>query len=518
MQIIRSTGDPTNPSPTIRIRGAGSLSASTTPLIVVDGAPYSGAISDINPNDVESMSILKDAAASAIYGHRGANGVIIITTKKGQTGSATVKLDARFGSNSRLIPQYDVIDDPGQYYETFYKLLYGQYYYSGHSDADSHAYANKYLFDQLNGGLGYQVFTVPEGQNLVGTNFRLNPNATLGYTDGEYYYTPDDWYKEVFHNSFRQEYNLSVSGAANNFNYYASLGYLDDGGIINNSDYKRYTARINTDYQVKPWMKFQTNVSYSLSNSQTNNYNGSWGSSGNLFYITNNMGAIYPLYVRNADGSLKTENGRQIYDSNQTNFMRPSVVGNAVRDNEYNSNKTYTDIFMGQYGATVTPIEGLDLTANLAATSINRRQNALYSVFASGAASDGGVDVNHSRTFSINQQYMANWNKTFNDVHNLGILVGYEQYKYKYSYLEGYNDHLYDPYIGELDNAKGMDQKSVGSYTDNKMNEGFFGRLQYDYNNKYFFNASVRLVFWGIHFLLSFVIGFIGLGSQLLQV
>ena len=188
VQIVSSTGDPTSSSPTIRIRGVGSLSASNSPLIVVDGAPYSGSISDINPNDVESMSVLKDASASAIYGHRGANGVILITTKKGQAGQAMVKLDARFGSNSRLIPQYDVISDPGQYYETYYKLMYGQYYYSGHTVAESYAYADKYLYDNLNGGLGYQVYTLPEGEKLVGTNFKLNPNAKLGYSDGEYFY------------------------------------------------------------------------------------------------------------------------------------------------------------------------------------------------------------------------------------------------------------------------------------------------------------------------------------------
>ena len=186
VQVTSASGDPTGGTPTIRIRGIGSISASNTPLYIVDGVPYDGAISDINPQDVESMSVLKDAAASAIYGHRGANGVVIITTKKGKSGDATVKFDGRWGVNSRLIPQYDVIKDPGQYYETFYQRLYNKYYYSGHTVAESYAYANKYLLDEANGGLGYLVYTLPEGQNLVGTNFKLNPNAKLGYYDGTY--------------------------------------------------------------------------------------------------------------------------------------------------------------------------------------------------------------------------------------------------------------------------------------------------------------------------------------------
>ena len=163
VQVISSSGDPTSNAATIRIRGVGSMSASSAPLIVVDGTPYEGAISDINPNDVESMSVLKDASASAIYGHRGANGVILITTKKGK-GDAQIKFDARFGSNSRLIPQYDVISDPGQYYTTFYTMLYNKYFYAGHTEAESHAFANKTLFNEKDGGLGYQVFTIPAGE------------------------------------------------------------------------------------------------------------------------------------------------------------------------------------------------------------------------------------------------------------------------------------------------------------------------------------------------------------------
>ena len=493
VQIVSSTGDPTSSSPTIRIRGVGSLSASNSPLIVVDGAPYSGSISDINPNDVESMSVLKDASASAIYGHRGANGVILITTKKGQAGQATVKLDARFGSNSRLIPNYDVITDPGQYYETYYKLMYGQYYYSGHTVAESYAYADKYLYDNLNGGLGYQVYTVPEGEKLIGTNFKLNPNAKLGYSDGEYYYQPDDWYNEVYHNSFRQEYNLSVSGAANNFNYYASLGYLDDGGIVNNSGYKRYTARINTDYQIRPWIKFQTNVSYSLSNSQSNGYNGSWGSSGNLFYITNMIGPIYPLYVRNADGSLKVENGRQIYDSNNTNFTRPNFVGNAVRDNEYNSFLSIADVLVGKFGAVITPVKNLTLQINASIYDDNTRSNTLYSMFGGASGTEGATSVTHSRYFTLNQQYLAEYKSDFGgSLHNIDVLAGYEQYNYSRTYLNGYNDHLFNPLVGELDNADGKASMSNSSYKNFYMTEGFLGRAQYDYDGRYFASASFR--------------------------
>ena len=127
VQFVSTTGDPASSSQSIRIRGIGSMSASSQPLIVVDGMPYQGSMSDINPNDIESMSVLKDASASAIYGARGANGVILITTKKGSVGNMpNLRFDAKFGSNQRLVPNYDVITDPAQYYETYFKLLYNK--------------------------------------------------------------------------------------------------------------------------------------------------------------------------------------------------------------------------------------------------------------------------------------------------------------------------------------------------------------------------------------------------------
>ena len=493
VQVISSSGDPTSNSSSIRIRGIGSMSASSAPLIVVDGAPYDGSISDINPNDVESMSVLKDASASAIYGHRGANGVVIITTKKGKSGDATVKFDARLGVNSRLIPQYDVISDPGQYYETMYTQLYNNYFYSGHSAEESYAYADKYLFDEKNGGLGYQVFTVPEGEKLIGTNFKLNPNAKLGYTDGEYFYTPDDWYDEVFHNSLRQEYNVSVSGANDKFSYYASGSYLNDGGVVVNSGYQRFTGRINTEYQVKKWFKVISDLSYTYSDSKVANYSSTFGSSGNIFYITNNIGPIYPLYVRNADGTIKKENGRTIYDSNNTNFIRPNFVGNAVRDNEQDRNQTYGDNLNGKFGAIFTPVKGLSISANVSFMANNQRTNDLGSPYGGGAGSDGYAYVEHDRVFTVNQQYLAEYKNTFADKHNIDVLAGYEQYVLKSQVLYGQNDHLFNPLVGELSNADGEpESKIVKSYTNTYMTKGFLARAQYDFDGKYFVSGSYR--------------------------
>ena len=493
VQVISSSGDPASSGATIRIRGIGSMSASNAPLYIVDGMPYDGAISEINPNDVESMSVLKDAAASAIYGARGANGVVLITTKRARGQDAVIKFDAKWGSNSRLIPQYDVISDPAQYYETHYRMMYNSQIYAGKSADEAYAYADATLFDQNNGGLGYQVFTVPEGEKFIGKDFKLNPKATLGYTDGEYYYIPDDWYKETFHNSFRQEYNFSVSGSKDKFSYYGSVGYLDDGGIVNNSDFKRYTARVNADYQAKKWLKMSTNISYTHTDSQTASYTDTFGSSANVFYITNNIGPIYPLYVRDAQGNIMYENGMKVYDANQTNFIRPNIVGNAVRDNEVNRKRNYSDMVSGKFGLTATPVKGLSLTGNVGLMNENSRYNALYSQFGGASSTDGQAYVSHDRYFAVNTQLLAEYKTDFGGtLHNLEALAGYELYKLKIQSLEGQNDHLYDPFIGELGNADGTKSKKTSSFTSDYVTQGFLARLQYNYGEKYFISGSYR--------------------------
>ena len=494
VQIISSSGDPASGGGTIRIRGIGSMSASNAPLYIVDGMPYDGSIADINPADVESMSVLKDASASAIYGARGANGVVLITTKRASGSSeAKIRFDARWGSNSRLIPQYDVITDPAQYYETHYRMMYNSQVYAGKSPSEAYAYADANLFNHNNGGLGYQVYTIPAGEKFIGEDFKLNPSAVLGYSDGEYYYIPDDWYGLTFGNSFRQEYNLSVSGAKDKLNYYGSIGYLNDGGIVSNSGYQRYTARINVDYQAKSWMKVTSSMSYAHSDSQTASYSSTYGSSSNVFYVTNMMGPIYPLYVRDATGQIMMENGMKVYDSNQTNFIRPAFVGNAVRDNEVNRRKTYTDFITGKWGVTLTPVQGLSLTANVGLTNDNSRYNALYSRFGSQSATDGLAYVSHDRTFAVNNQYLAEYKTDFGGSgHNLNVLAGYELYKLKEQFLEGQNDHLFNPLVGELGNADGVSSRQTSSYTADYMTQGFLARVQYEYGNKYFASASYR--------------------------
>ena len=229
VQLTTTNGGPSSTS-SIKIRGFSSLNAGNDPLIIIDGAPYSGDLGNLNPSDVESMTVLKDAASNALYGARGANGVIIITTKQAKKGGdAVITFDAKWGANTRAMQQYDVITDPAQYYEMQYGALERYYESQGYSANDAWIKANNNLTgDMANGGLGYNIWTVPDGQMLIGSDGKLNPNATLGrvvnYKGEDYLIYPDDWEDVGTRTGFRQEYNLTVSGGNEKSSFYSSVG------------------------------------------------------------------------------------------------------------------------------------------------------------------------------------------------------------------------------------------------------------------------------------------------------
>ena len=318
LQLRGGSGAPGASQGSMNIRGVASMYAGTDPLIIVDGAPYNSSLSNIAQSDIESISVLKDAASAALYGARGAAGVIIITTKKGSAHKAEVKFDAKWGSNSRAIQDYDVITDPGQYYEAYYMGLYNRNFYGlGQSAADANLNANNTMLNQL----VYNVYTVPEGQNLIGMNGKLNPNATLGraydYNGTTYYLTPDDWTDLAYKNALRQEYNVSVNGGTEKGNFYASLGYLNEDGVIDYSGYERITARLRAEQQLTKWLKVGANVNFNHSTQKSNpNLDGSAGAA-NIMYFTSMMAPIYPAFVRvmDAEGNVsikQSENGNEM--------------------------------------------------------------------------------------------------------------------------------------------------------------------------------------------------------------
>ena len=347
------------------------------------------------------MTVLKDAAAAALYGARGANGVILVTTKKGKSGDTQISLDARWGVNSRLVKNYDVLQNANTYMETAYSALYNGYLYnSGYTAERAYQLANADLFPKL----GYQVYTIPDGQYLIGRNGKLNPYATLGYSDGDYYYTPDNWSDEMFQSNLRQEYNLSVSGGSDKLSYYLSASYLNDEGIIENSGFERISTRMNVDYQAKKWLKLGVNLSYSnvTSRSPGDQDTDAATSSGNAFFVGNFIAPIYPMYVRNADGSFQynANTGYHVYDygdGSSTNFTRNFMsMSNPMSGFLYDTEKYLMDILNGKWYAKIDIIDGLSLTASLGLHIDNTRQHSVGNKYYGQSASYGGSVMQYS--------------------------------------------------------------------------------------------------------------------------
>ncbi len=492
VQITSSNGQPGS-SPKIRIRGTGSINAVDDPLYVVDGMPFDGDISSINPADIENMSVLKDAAAAALYGARGANGVILVTTKRGTTGPARVSFDAKWGSNDRQIGKYDVMESANQYMETLYRAKYNAALYNlGYSPANAHAYANSELFPSL----GYQMYSLNGAPGLIGLDGKVDPRATLGYSDGANYYTPDDWTAGMIQNQMRQEYNLSVSGAADKFNYFFSVGYLEDGGIVENSGFNRLSTRLNVEYQAKKWLKVGASLAYTNSDSRYPGEQTNTASSANAFYMANEIAPVYPMYIRDAEGKIMTDaaTGRPVYDYGDGKYSAGTrnwmSMSNPMSDLLYNTEEYKMDIFNGKWFAEIAPVKGLKLTASFGTHIDNTRYHNIGNASYGQSASYGGTAYqDQSRVFSFNQQYLANYNVAFGDNH-FDLTAGYEAYNYNSENVYASGQNLYKPGDFTINNT--IDQKRGGGSYGEYATRGFFGRLNYDYAEKYYVSASYR--------------------------
>lgn len=502
LQLTSNSGAPGATS-SIKIRGFSSLNAGNDPLIIVDGAPYSGDLSNLNPNDVESMTVLKDAASNALYGARGANGVIMITTKQAarKGGDAVITFDAKYGANTRALQHYDVITNPAQYYEMHYGALSRYHMNLGLSPEASWIKSNENLFgDQGNGGLGYNVYTYPEGQMLIGLNGKLNPEATLGrienYRGKDYLLLPDDWEKAGTRTGMRQEYNLSVSGSDTKTTFFASLGYLNNEGITKASDMERLTTRLRADYQAKEWLKVGGNISYARFDHNSLSNNGSSTSSGNIWAFTSQMPPIYPAYLRNPDGSIMVDgDGFEMMDyGNGTNAgrSRPFISdANPIMDSFLNTVNAEGNAFSSNGFANITFMPGLTLTINGTQNLDETRTTYVYNPYYGQFDTTGGtVSKSHSRTYDVNYQQLLNYS-TYFGLHNFEALLGHEYFNSTYAYLYADKSKMFSQSNKELGGAI-QDGQSAYSYKTRYNSEGYFTRLQYNYDNRIFASASYR--------------------------
>ena len=498
LQLRGGTGQPGDTQGKINIRGIASMYASTDPLIIVDGAPYSASLSNIPTEDIESVSILKDAASAALYGARGAAGVIIVTTKKGSNKEAKINVDMKWGSNSRAIPDYDVIKDPGQYYEAYYAQLYNRNFYGrGQSAEQANLNANKTMLSDLR----YNVFTYPDNEQLIGLDGKINPHATLGRvvtgTDGKkYLMTPDDWANTLYNKSLRQEYNVSANGGTDRSTYYTSVGYLKDDGIIQQSGYERLTARLKADYQAKKWLKLGTNVGFVTSNqTQSSGLSSTSTLANNPFVFTSTLAPIYPLFIRDENGNImKDDLGNDLYDfgsSSKFGIVRPvldnnnpmaELALNRVTANGHQLNASMSaDIQITSF-----------LKANLTSTLIWGQTNGhTYSnaYYGPKASVNGELQKESTESWRQNHTQTLTYYQDFGK-HSVTVLLGHEYYKTNTRYLSATGQGGFTPSIQELAAfAKKLDSNS---YRTAYNVEGYFGNAQYSYDDKYFGSFSYR--------------------------
>ena len=501
VQINTASGQPGATTPSIYIRGISSLNAGNAPLVVVNGTPYPGDVNNLNPNDIESMTVLKDAASNALYGARGANGVILITTKKAKPGeNATVTFDAKWGANMRSTQEYNTIQDPRQYYEVYYQYL-NNYAQStlGYSPAQAYIWANQNLTSTNSYGLAYQSYSVPQGQYLIGNNGKFNPSATKGnivsYQGQDYLLTPDSWLDAAYKKSLRQEYNIGIANGTENTQVYFSASYLGNEGITANSYYDRFTGRLSADSQIKSWLKVGGDLSYSHYRGSELDSDGSSNSSVNLFAASTQIAPIYPLFIRNGQGEiLKNNEGLLRYDYGNTEnagLVRPVFSGsNAINSAQLDTNKYKGDAFSAQGYFEIRFLKDFKFTSN---NAVNYDSSVSTSVtnpfFGSYKASNGIIGKATGTRTSYTFQQLLNWHHTFG-ANDLEILAGHENYWNKYRYLYAGKSNMFDPWGQELDGA--ITDGSMSSYSSAYNNEGWLFRAQYNYNEKYFASASFR--------------------------
>ena len=494
IQLFNASGAPGATSPSMYIRGISSVSSGNAPLIIVDGAPFAGDLNTINSSDIESMTVLKDAASNALYGSRGANGVIVITTKRGDYERPVITVDSKWGGNSRATRRYKTINNPALYYETYYKTLKNYATSRGMDESSANAYARQNLIDGGN-GLHYNVYSVPEGQYLIGENGKLNPNAKMGNLYNGNLLQADDWLDEAYGTGLRQEYNMTASVSNATTNFFASAGYLNQEGIVKGTGFERFTSRLKAEVQLKPWLKIGGNFSFTHYEGKGVDDEGSDASSGNIFAVATRVAPIYPLYIRDAQGKIMyDEAGNKRYDYGEGDnggltrptFGQSNALGAVYLDeNSYEGNAFnatgFADIIL-PYGFKFSSIN----TALVDETRGTGFTNPYYGQYKS---QNGVISKSHSRTYRYNFQQLLNWHQEYG-LHDVEVMLGHETYRANSASLSAYKNNMFDPTVHEL--AAAITDGSPSSSTSRYNTEGWFGRALYNYDQKYYGSFSLR--------------------------
>ncbi|EDP72215.1 putative outer membrane protein, probably involved in nutrient binding [Flavobacteriales bacterium ALC-1] len=487
--VINTSGQPGSTS-TIRIRGFGSVNGNRAPLYVVDGVPYSGSLNAINPSDIKSTTILKDATATAIYGSRGANGVILITTKGGSATESYIEVDVRTGINTQLIDRYDVITDPEEFIGYVWEANVNRQILTG--DADPVGTVNNTLFTTLINPV-YNMWNVANGAELIDpATAQVRPGVTRKFT-------PKNFQEESFNPAYRTEVNLRMGGGNEDVKYFISGGYLDDSGYIINSGFRRYTTRLNVNAKVRPWFKIGANLGYTYSETRSN---GQTNGAENLFEFADKMPPIYGVFLRDDNQELVADPifGGFQYDYGSISAInngfapraRPASDGlNPIASALYDFVGTDRHEVNGSFNATINVAKGLTFETTFGAQYSNQIFKSASNQFYGGGAPNGGnFFQRNTETLTMNFLQLLRYRTSFGN-HSLEILAAHESNEFEQSFITGSKSKAVVPGIYELNNYI-IDANPSTGFRQGRTLESYFGQVNYDFDKKYFLTGSIR--------------------------
>lgn len=458
----------------ISVRGNGSLHASNNPLFVVDGFPisdlqqpgsgndYEGGTQSIlnsfNPNDIESIEVLKDASATSIYGSRAANGVILITTKRGKEGKARIDYSTNF-SWQKYDNSFDVLP-LNEWMEVSNEATYDMWLWN-----------NKYYPYGSKTVAQAQAEAQAQGQEFALPKKPFTQNAINNVGAGT------DWFDLSMRNGSTQQHNLTISGGNNSTKYLISGNYFDQAGIVRNSDFKRYSIRANVDQELSKFVK----VGISLTSSRINNNNTQLGDQphekSGIIRMALQMGPHIP--IMDDDGN---------YSINPNSPLQPNPASMLTISDQGKIERLLLNTF-----ADITPVK--DLTIRLKAgldRGFTKRMTYLPKTTIHGKLANGRASINSFDRDDYLLEATANYSKTFGDGHKFELLGGASQQKF-YDRNNGATASGFttDAFLWNNLNAGSL-QLGGNSYSSENMMASFFSRLNYNYKSRYMATLTVR--------------------------
>ena len=477
VQVNNTYGEPGS-APSVRIRGFGTLvSEASDPLYVVDGIPFDGNMAELNSNDIESMSILKDAASAALYGNRAANGVVIITTKSGRnTNKPSITLQINQGIYNRGIGEYERLGADSWMETSWMAKKNAMMSNNGMSASEAGTYATEHLIGE---SIGRNIYDAADTA-LFDANGKLTAKRLSGYNDL-------DWQDAIERNGHRQEYNLSGATSGPKYNVYSSVGYLNEKGYVKTTGYERFSGRINTTYTPNDWFKGGVNLTGSWTKRNYNdNATGSYYA--NPFYVARYMAPVYPVFMHNSDGTYQLDSdGNRIYDTTSPYLSNRNIAYEML----YDKQESVRNVLGGQAFATFTLPYGVSLTVkgdmNNSTTNNKKYDNP---EIGDGATNNGRLTSYAYQFRSVALQQILNWTYKFAEVHNVEAMAAHESYSWERKYTYGMNTGM--AVDGNLTMGNFLNNSYYSGSDDEDKLESYLARVKYNYDERYFLEGSFR--------------------------